>query len=153
MNFLIRNLEESKKFKELIKAIKQKQSPVAISGLTDVEKTYMISAIMQNEKSPICLLTYNEIQAQKLCKDLKSMGQKVLYFPKREIATYDYIAESKDLPYERIAVLNQMILAKEEQQSTAGQEEKRIPLIVTTIEAAMQKMITTTNTKLSFIFY
>ncbi len=142
MNFLIRNLEESKKFKELIKAIKQKQSPVAISGLTDVEKTYMISAIMQNEKSPICLLTYNEIQAQKLCKDLKSMGQKVLYFPKREIATYDYIAESKDLPYERIAVLNQMILAKEEQQSTAGQEEKRIPLIVTTIEAAMQKMIT-----------
>lgn len=142
MNFLIKNLEESKKFKELIKAIKQKQSPVAISGLTDVEKTCMISAIMQNEKRPICVLTYNEIQAQKLCKDLKNMGQKVLYFPKREIATYDYIAESKDLPYERIAVLNQMILAKEEQQSTASQEEKRIPLIVTTIEAAMQKMIT-----------
>ena len=30
------------------------------------------------------------------------------YFPKREIASYDFLAESKDLPYERIEVLNKI---------------------------------------------
>lgn len=146
MKFLIQNLEESTKFKELSKTIKQKQSPIAISGLTDVEKVRIISAISQNINSLICIVTYNELQAQKLWKDLKAMGQNALYFPKREIAAYDYIAQSKDLPYERIAVLNKIILTqnrkavKIENKKEESKEEKIV--IVTTIEAVMQKMIT-----------
>ena len=53
----------------------------------------------------------------------------MLYFPKREIASYDYIAESKDLPYERIEVLNKI-------------QKKKAKIVVTTVEALMQKMIT-----------
>ncbi len=138
MNFLIENLQKNQKFEEISKQIKEKQSPIAISGLTDVEKVCMITTILETEKRPICLLTYNEIQARKLCNDLKSFGETVLYFPKREIAAYDYVAKSKDLPYERIEVLNEMLLNEKEVAST----KKRKPLIVvTTIEAVMQKMI------------
>ena len=42
------------------------------------------------------------------------------------------MAQSKDLPYERIAVLNQMVLA---------QKETRPIIVVTTIETVMQNMI------------
>ena len=168
MKFLIQNLEESTKFKELSKNIQQKQSPIAISGLTDVEKVRMITAILQSVNDLICVVTYNELQAQKLWKDLKAIGQNALYFPKREIAAYDYIAQSKDLPYERIAVLNQIMLAQTKKQNadkTQGNKKENKQevevnnlkskektedfeckqekiIIVTTMEAIMQKMVT-----------
>ena len=133
MNFLIQELLQNSKFLELEKQISEKISPIAISGLVDVEKIHTSIAISKQTKRPICIVTYNEIQAKKLCQDLRSFGEKVWYFPKREIAAYDYVAQSKDLPYERIAVLNQIILAE---------RQKRPIIIVTTIETIMQNMIT-----------
>ena len=113
MNFLTQILEENSKFQEVLNELQNKISPIGISGLSDVEKIYMVDAILEKTERPICILTYNEIQAKKLYQDLKNLGQKVWYFPKREIAAYDYIAESKDLPYERIEVLNQIVLSEE----------------------------------------
>ena len=133
MNFLTQILEENSKFQEILNGLQNKISPIGISGLSDVEKVYMLDAILEKTERPICILTYNEIQAKKLYQDLKKFGKKVWYFPKREIAAYDYIAESKDLPYERIEVLNQIMLSE---------EHKNPMVIVTTIEAIMQKMIT-----------
>lgn len=132
MNYLITSLQENEKFKEVVENVNEKISPIAISGLSDVSKVSIISSILESTKRKICVLTYNEIQAKKLVKDLKYFFKQVYFLPKREIAPYDYIAESKDLPYERIAVLNKIIL----------QEKSKEPIIiVTTIEAAMQKMI------------
>ena len=133
MNFLTQILEENSKFQEILNGLQNKISPIGISGLSDVEKVYMLDAILEKTERPICILTYNEIQAKKLYQDLKKFGKKVWYFPKREIAAYDYIAESKDLPYERIEVLNQIMLSE---------EHKKPMIIITTIEAIMQKMIT-----------
>jgi len=129
---MIQELVKSKKFQEVTEVIKKKTSPIALSGLVDVEKSHTIIALHQQLQKPICLVTYNEIQAKKLCQDIVKFGEKAWYFQKREIAAYDYVAQSKDLPYERIAVLNQMILAK---------QEKRPIIVVTTIEAVMQNMI------------
>mgnify|MGYP001625147612 FL=1 len=132
MKFLVQDLINNKKFSEVVENVKEKISPIAISGLSDVSKVNVISAILESTKRKICVVTYNEIQAKKLVKDLKYFFKHVYFFPKREIAPYDYIAESKDLPYERIAVLNKIVL----------QEKSREPIIiVTTIEAAMQSMI------------
>lgn len=132
MNYLITSLQENEKLKEVVENVNEKISPIAISGLSDVSKVSIISSILESTKRKICVLTYNEIQAKKLVKDLKYFFKQVYFLPKREIAPYDYIAESKDLPYERIAVLNKIIL----------QEKSKEPIIiVTTIEAAMQKMI------------
>ena len=88
----------------------------------------MISATREFAKRPILVITYNEIQAQKILKDIKYFTDKVYYLPKKEIVTYDYVAESKDLPYERIETLNKM-------------QEMRTGVVITTIEAVLQKMI------------
>ena len=52
----------------------------------------------------------------------------IIYFPKREIFAYDYIAENKDNYYERIKVLNKI-------------QNKEAKIIVTTIEAIQQHMV------------
>ncbi len=128
MNTIIGELGKSKKFIDLSKQIQLKQSPISISGLTSVGMAQMAVAINGYNKKPILFVTYNEIQAKKLLENIKFFEkEKVVFFPKKEIVTYDYIAESKDLPYERIETLNKII------------ENKNL-IVVTTIEALMQKL-------------
>ena len=128
MNTILGELGKNAKFCEYIKNIENKKSPVAISGLTDVGMVQILAATKEFAKKPICIITYNEIQARKIVEDLKYFTDKVIYLPKKEIVTYDYIAESKDLPYERIEALNKI-------------QETKTGIVVTTIEAVAQKMI------------
>ena len=128
MNTIIGELGKSPKFTEIIKKMEKGTSPIAISGLTDVSETSIIAGINEYAKKSILLVTYNEIQAQKIVNDLKYFTDKVLYFPKKEIVTYDYIAESKEIPYERIEILNKI-------------HENKNAIIVTTIESIEQKII------------
>ena len=128
MNTILGELGKSPKFCEYIKKIENQKSPIVISGLTDVGMVQMISATKEFVKRPICVITYNEIQARKIVDDLSYFTDKVIYLPKKEIVTYDYVAESKDLPYQRIETLNKI-------------QEMKTGIVVTTAEAAIQKMI------------
>ena len=127
MNTILGELGRSNKFTEIIKRIEKNQSPTNISGLTSVGIVQLISAINEYAKKPIVLITYNEVQAKQLIENLKYFSEKVLFFPKKEIVTYDYIAESQDLTYERIETLNKI-------------KDKKSYILVTTIEAVMQKL-------------
>ena len=127
-NLLIQKLENLDKFKEIIEQIEIKQTPINISGLDFVGKSHIISTISENIKKQICIITYNELQAKQMVKDLRFFSDKIEYFGKREIASYNYIAESKDLPFARIDVLNKIY-------------NKDAKIVVTTIEAVMQSMI------------
>lgn len=109
--------------------VKSGKNPIMLSGLTDIGKVHMTYSTRFYGEKPICIITYNELQAKKLIKDLKFFGEKIDFFPKREILTFDYLAESKETVFERISVLDKIV--KNETQ-----------IVVTTIEAAMQKMIT-----------
>lgn len=128
MNTIIEELTKLSKFQEYSKKIEEKNSPITISGLSDVGKVQFIAGTYESTKKPICIVTYNEIQAKNIIKNLSLFENDIHYFPKREIVPYDFIAESKDLPYERIEVLNKL-------------EQGRVKIIVTTAEALMQRMI------------
>ena len=125
MNYILRDLASSEKYK---KYINEKTYPVTISGLAFVAKAQLIAATYEEKRKPICLITYNEIQAKQIVKNLSYFLNDVKYFPKREIAAYDYDAESNDIEYDRIEILNNIY-------------NKKAKIIVTTIEAVMQKMI------------
>ena len=128
MKYLIQELENTQKFKEYISDVKNKISPIELSGLADVGKVQIISATSEVVKRPILIITYNEIKAKKMLEDLKYFMKNIDYFPRREIVAYDYEVESKDIPYERIEVLNKI-------------KEKKTDIVITTVEALMQKMI------------
>ena len=128
MNTIIGELGRSPKLVDLSKQIDNIKSPISISGLSGVGMIQLLSAIHKYNKKPLLIVTYNEIQAKKIVDNLRAFeNDKVLLFPKKDIVTYDFIAESKDLPYERIEVLN-----------TINDSKKCI--VVTTIEALMQKI-------------
>lgn len=128
MNGLIEEWIDNPKVQEYLSYIKAKKGPVIVSGLTDVAGLGLVCASRKVFNRPICIITYNEIQAKNKIKDLAYFEDTVEFFPKKELVTYDYIAESKDLPYARMDVLNHM-------------REGKVKIIVTTIEAMMQKMI------------
>ena len=125
MNYILRDLALTDKFK---KYIKSNTYPITISGLAFVAKAQLIAATFEEKRKPICIITYNEIQAKELVKNLSYFTEGVTYFPKKEISAYDYVAESNDIEYERIAILNDIY-------------EEKTKIIVTTIEAVMQSMI------------
>ena len=127
MNTILGELGKNSKFIELLKNVENKQSPIVISGLNDVGMIQLGTAINEFGKKPICILTYNEIQAKKIYEDIKYFTDKVVFFPKKEVVTYDYIAESKDIPYKRIEALNKIAT-------------KKNLVVITTIEAATQKL-------------
>ena len=127
MNTIIGDMGKSKKFVELIKQIENTKSPIGISGLTGVGMAQTLTAINEYSKKPIAIITYNEIQAKEIINNMQMFTDKVIIFTKKDIVTYDYIAESKDIPYSRIETLNKL-------------KTKKNNILVTTIEAVMQNL-------------
>ena len=128
MNSLVKVVPNVKKYKTYLEDVKNKINPMMISGLTDSGKVHLTYSTCFYAERPICIVTYNELQAKKIIKDLAYFEDSVEYFPKKEILAYDYLTESKDSLFERIEVLNNII-------------NKKAKVIVTTIEAVMQPMI------------
>lgn len=95
MNTILGELGKNPKFIEILNKIEKQQGPIAISGLNDVGMVQIETAIHEFGKKSIGIVTYNEIQAKKIYEDIKYFTDKVVLFPKKEIVTYDYIAESK----------------------------------------------------------
>ena len=128
MNILINELENSSKFSEIVNYIKTKQSPISLSGLSEMGKIQMLATLNKSLNQKICVITYNQIQAKKIVKDLEYYTNNVELFPKKELVTYDYVAESKDLPYERIEVLNKLT-------------DNKVNILVLTVESIMQNLL------------
>ena len=97
MNYILRDLASTQKYKSIKEKLKNKTYPVEISGLVPVAKTELIGALYEEERTPICIITYNEMQAKELEKNLSYFANNVEYFPKRGISIYYYDAESNDI--------------------------------------------------------
>lgn len=106
MNYLIKTMPNFKKFDSYLADVKNKVSPILLSGLSDAGKIHFAYATSFYTQKPICFVTYNEMQARKVIKDMKYFTDNVYFFPKKDLVTYDYIAESKETTYQRIEVLN-----------------------------------------------
>ena len=128
MNSLVKIVPNVKKYKSYLEDVNKKINPMMISGLTDSGKVHLAYSTCFYSERPICIVTYNELQAKKIIKDLAYFEENIEYFPKKEILAYDYLTESKDSLFERIEVLNNII-------------NKKAKIVVTTIEAVMQPMI------------
>ena len=128
MNFILRDLLQSEKINKITKGLED--TPVCtISGLVCVAKSQIVTILKSLEVKPVLFITYNELEAERLVKDLSYFNDEILYFPKREISVMDYDVGSNDIEYTRMDILNQI-------------HYKKAKIIVTTIEAIMQDMIT-----------
>ncbi len=127
MNAIIGELGKSNKMIDLIKNIENEKSPIVLSGLSAMGMIQILAGISQYSKKPILIITYNEIESKRIYDNMKYFSNNIIRFPKKEIVTYDYIAESKELPYERIQTLNEIVTNKNK-------------IVIATIESLMQKI-------------
>lgn len=79
-----------------------KFGPIKVLGLSDVAKSCIPEVIQEKSKRPVFIVTYNELQAQRLHKNIKSINKNAIYIPKKDIITYDYDAQNMDILYSRI---------------------------------------------------
>ena len=128
MEEIIEKINCNKKFQEILKNIKQKTSPITLLGLSDYAKTYIPCIVKKEIKEPICIITYNELQAKAILENAKKFDLNVIYFPKREIVTYEYEAQSKEILYERIEKIKKVI-------------NKELDILIISIETFMQPTI------------
>lgn len=125
MNYILRDLSQTKTYQSFIK---NDTYPITLSGLVCVSKSALIALAQKEKNKKVLVITYNEIQAQRIVKDLSYFCDNVVFFPKKEISIYDYDVESSDILFKRMDILNKI-------------NSNKSLIIVTTIEAVMQKMI------------
>ena len=128
MDSLTKIVPNVKKYSDYLFDINKGKTPIMLSGLTDTGKVHIAYSTKFYTDKPICIITYNDMQAKKIKKDFGFFDDNIKIFPKRDVASFDYIAESKDVLYERISNINDIM-------------ENKAPIIITTIEAVMQRMI------------
>ena len=117
------NLESIKKC-----FLKEKISPITILGLSDISKSCIAGLIKEKTKKAVLVVTYNELQAQKLHKNVKSINQNAIYIPRKDIVTYEYDAQNMDILYSRMNSLINLYNNETE-------------IIIVSIETLMQPII------------
>ena len=116
MNYILRDLASSEKFK---KYINEKTYPIKISGLAFVAKAQLIAATYEEKRKPICLITYNEIQAKKIYED---MGYQIYLMDKtinneefsNNVTQFDLLVSESDSS-EDILTIEEVVLANYEE--------------------------------------
>ena len=126
MEELVKKLLNIESLKKIIEA--ENPSPITILGLSDVSKACLIDGICEEIKRKLLLVTYNELQAQKLYKNIKSLNSRAIYIPKKDIVTYEYDAQNMDILYARIEAIKKIYNNETE-------------IVITSIETLMQPIL------------
>ena len=126
MEELIKKLLNIESLKKFIEA--ENSSPITILGLSDVSKACLVDGVYEEIKRKLLLVTYNELQAQKLYKNIKSLNSRAIYIPKKDIVTYEYDAQNMDILYARIEAIKKLYNNETE-------------IVITSIETLMQPIL------------
>ena len=126
-------IESLKKYLE-----KGKFGPIKVLGLSDVAKSCVSEVIGEKSKKPVFIVTYNELQAQRLYKNIKAINRNMIYIPKKDIITYEYDAQNMDVLYSRIDSLIKLYNNEAE-------------IVVVSIETLMQPVLSRKTMKDSIL--
>lgn len=109
-------------FKSLRKGIKDRKFPLAVYGVSESARAFLISAMFGKEKDSLFVFASKDMDAKNLYEDLLLYENEVYYFPAKEMVFYNIDAISGDLRWERLKVIKELMNGRKK-------------IIVTTIEA------------------
>ena len=115
-----------------------KFGPISILGLSDVAKSCIPEVIQEKSRRTVFIVTYNELQAQRLHKNIKSINKNAIYIPKKDIITYEYDAQNMDILYSRMDSFIKLY-------------EGDAEIVVTSIETIMQPVLSKKTMKDSIL--
>ncbi|HHY81821.1 MAG TPA: transcription-repair coupling factor [Clostridiales bacterium] len=116
-------------FRKIRDSVRTMNGISSFTGVTEAQKCHLTSSILYPLDSTCIIVTYDELQANKLLDVLKCFfPDNLVLYPPREILLYNAAAHSREVTGQRLGVLERMV---------SGEKLT----VVTTIEALMQPII------------
>lgn len=106
---LMEPIRKSSEFKDIMAGIDRKKFPIAVFGLSESSRSYLIYAVYNQQDKPFLIITHSDVEARKLYEDLCFYLPQVYYFPTKEVVFYNIDAISGDLRWERLKVIREML--------------------------------------------
>ncbi len=132
-NPLIKEMIKYTKYNSLLDDIKNKTKNLSITGVTDAALPHLIYSLYNYSGILPLVVCPNASSAKKMIQDFKYYSTTdIVYFPAREVTYYTYDTQSREIENARVHVINKLLNNEE-------------CIIVTTIEAIMQKMLPKEN--------
>ena len=106
---LIEPIRKNSGFKDIMIGIDKGKFPIAVFGLSESSRSYLIYAVYNEQDRPFLIVTHSDVEARKLYEDLSFYLPQVYYFPTKEVVFYNIDAISGDLRWERLKVIREML--------------------------------------------
>ena len=107
--FLIGKLKKTNEFDALLKAFKNRTFPLAMTGVSHIQRVVIASALaVENGIKPL-IITAGESENERVCEDLEALGLTVAVFPSRDFCFKSNISRSKEYEHKRIGTLSKLL--------------------------------------------
>ena len=125
--------QEINSYDELIEQLTERKRSIDCIGFSGSEKAYLIAKIFLQQRVPLLVVASSTKQAEQLIEDLRFFAgdsdMPILVFPPYNILPFKFLSYHNETAGHRIRVLYQLL------------EETAPSVVVTTIEALLQKLI------------
>lgn len=109
MKFLINAIRALKEFTALDQAVKSKELPAAVTGLSSIHKAHMIYSLCALNKRRAFVAASEEAEAQRLHDDLSIMGMHPALYPLRDFNFRDTQGSSHEYEHQRLHALSRYL--------------------------------------------
>lgn len=134
MNFLKNAIIKSPQYQTMSRAIINKRTPIAITGLSAIHKSHIIYSLCVEKNRRAFVIASDEYEAQRMSNDLMSMGLKTFIYPYRDFNFCDVDGKSREYEHKRLNVLLNII-------------NDSCDVVITCIDASLQYTIPLDNLK------
>ena len=109
MKFLTNAIAALPEFQSLETAVRHRQLPAAVTGLSGVHKANLIDALCSRCGNRAFVVAGEESEGQRLCEDLTAMGRTPLFYPLRDLNFRDTEGSSHEYEHQRLQVLERIL--------------------------------------------
>ncbi|WP_134685254.1 transcription-repair coupling factor [Brevibacillus migulae] len=110
MQVIIHPIKEDTQFGTIVAGLSRGLHEQLVSGLAGSSRQALMAALHQATERPICVVTHNMFQAQKVYEDLTELvpADRVLLYPANELVGAELAIASPEMLAQRIQVLNRL---------------------------------------------
>ncbi|MCH3973278.1 MAG: transcription-repair coupling factor [Oscillospiraceae bacterium] len=109
MKFIVNALSRMREYRLLLDAVRQKNVPAAVTGLSGIHKANLIYALWVHTGQRAFVVAGDEAEAARLVGDLAAQGMRALYYPLRDLTLRNGETGSHEYEHQRLQVLAQLL--------------------------------------------
>ena len=107
MSFFKNLISNSSYFSALAQAINQGNTPISLSGVSDIHKAQFVAAVSENSEKRHLLICRNETVGRQFCRDINAFcgRETAVFYPERDLCFSLSQTSSREYEQERISAL------------------------------------------------